>query len=108
MDDREFIAKSDACLQRVAKWLETFDPDELDYSTADGSVTLEFSNGAKFILSRQSQMKQMWFAAGARAYHYNFDSARETWIDDKDGHELYSRLAEAVAEQLEREVSFDG
>ena len=48
MDDREFVAKSDACLGRVAKWLEDFDPDEVDYATSDGSVTLEFPDGAKY------------------------------------------------------------
>jgi len=83
MDDREFVAKSDACLGRVAKWLEDFDPDDVDYATADGSVTLEFPDGAKFILSRQSATKQVWLAAGSRGYHYNYDTARDTWVDDK-------------------------
>ena len=107
MDEREFIARSDACLQHVAKWLEDFDPDDLDYATADGSVTLEFSDGTKFILSRQSATRQVWLAAAAHGYHFNFDSARDTWIDDKDGRELYPRLAEAVSEQLGRDVTFD-
>ena len=100
MDDREFVAKSDQCLDRVAKWLEDFDPEEADYATADGSVTIEFPDGAKFILSRQSAGKQMWLAAGAHGYHYNYDSSRDTWLDDKDGHELYARLAEAVSAQI--------
>ena len=106
MDDREFVAKSDAWLGRVAKWLEDFDPDEVDYATADGSVTLEFPDGAKFILSRQSATKQVWLAAGSHGYHYNYDSARDTWVDDKDGHELYPRLAEALSSQIGREVDF--
>ena len=45
MDDREFLKVADECLGRVAKWLEDFDPDEADYSTADGSVTIEFPDG---------------------------------------------------------------
>ncbi len=107
MDQREFVEKSDACLTTVAKWLEQFDPDELDYNTADGSVTIEFASGAKFILSRQSATRQVWLAAGARGYRYNYDSGRDTWVDDKDGHELYSRLAEAISEQLGRTVEFE-
>jgi CyaY protein len=100
MDDSEFRERSDACIGKVAKWLEDFDPDEVDFTTADGVVTLEFAGGAKFILSRQSQMKQMWLAAGAHAYHYNWDSAKVSWLDDKDGHELIARLAEAISEQV--------
>jgi CyaY protein len=100
MDDNEFRERSDACVGKVAKWLEDFDPDEVDFTTADGVVTIEFAGGTKFILSRQSQMKQMWLAAGSHAFHYNWDAARSVWIDDKDGHDLFPRLAEAISEQL--------
>jgi iron donor protein CyaY len=106
MDDNEFRERSDACLNKVAKWLEDFDPDEVDFTTADGVVTIEFASGAKFILSRQSQMKQMWLAAGAHAFHYNWDSTRSTWLDDKDSHELFARLAESISEQLGHPVEF--
>ena len=100
MDDNEFRERSDACIAKVAKWLEDFDPDEVDFNTADGVVTIEFASGAKFILSRQSQMKQMWLAAGARAFHYNWDAAKSAWLDDKDGHELFPRIAESIGEQI--------
>jgi iron donor protein CyaY len=100
MDDNEFRERSDAALSKVAKWLEDFDADEVDYTTGDGVVTIEFSDGAKFILSRQSQMKQLWLAAAARAFHYNWNDARSSWLDDKDGHELFPRLAEVISEQL--------
>jgi CyaY protein len=99
MDDAEFRERSDACIVKVANWLEDFDPDEVDFNTADGVVTIEFAGGAKFILSRQAQMKQMWLAAGSRAYHYNWDAGKSAWLDDKDGHDLFPRLAEAISEQ---------
>jgi CyaY protein len=107
MDDREFVAKADACLDRVAKWLEDFDPDEVDYNRSDGSVALEFPDGAKFILSRQSATRQIWLAAGSHGYHYNYDPSRDAWTDDKDRHELYPRLAEALSTQIGREVQFE-
>jgi iron donor protein CyaY len=105
MDDNEFRARSDAALSKVAKWLEDFDPDDADYTTADGVVTIEFSVGAKFILSRQSQMKQLWLAAGAHGFHYSWNDARSCWLDDKDGHELFPRLAEVVSEQIGHPVA---
>jgi iron donor protein CyaY len=105
MDDAEFRERSDAALSKVAKWLEDFDPDEVDYTTADGVVTIEFSGGARFILSRQSQLKQLWLAAGAHGFHYSWNDPRSSWLDDKDGHELNFRLAEVVAEQLGHPVA---
>lgn len=102
MDNQEFLALSDACLERVTTWLETFDPDEVDYDSADGVITLEFADGQKYVLNRQAAASQMWFAAGAHAWH--FDLAGDAWRCSKDGAELYQRIAEAVSEKLGRPV----
>ena len=104
MDESEFIRLSDECLQKVAKWLEDLDPDEVDYSSADGSLTLEFPDGARFILSRQPATKQVWLAAGAHGWHFDSDPVTGAWIDDKDGCELYARLSDAVAEKVGHDV----
>lgn len=106
MDEREFIARSDACLAMVAGWLEQLDPDEIDYSTGDGIVTIEFPDGERFILSRQSAARQIWLAAGAHGWHFGFDAAGERWIDDKDSRELLARLALAISEKLGHPVEF--
>ena len=106
MDDREFLKAADECLSKVAKWLEGFDPDEADYSAADGAVTIEFPDGGKFILSRQSATRQVWLAAEAHGWHYNLDPAAKRWKDDRDGHDLYERLAEVVGGRIGRSVEF--
>jgi CyaY protein len=108
MDPREFAARSDACLARVAKWLEDFDPDEVDYSTGDGALTMEFPDGGRFVLSRQSATSQVWLAAGAHGWHFDYDAVPDRWTDDKDGQDLYVRLAEALSEKLGRRVEFEG
>lgn len=105
MEPREFLRLADECLERVARWLEQFDPDEVDYATSDGVVTLEFADKKRYVLNRQTAADQMWFAAGARAWHYNFDPKHNRWIDDRDGHDLYARVAEVVSEKLGRAVA---
>ncbi len=100
MDAQQFLRVADACLAAVATWLEALDPDEVDFSTADGLVTLEFPDGAKFILNRQAASQQMWLAAGAQAWHYDWDAAGNEWINDRDGHRLFVRIAEVVAGKL--------
>ena len=103
MDKQEYVRLADGCLERVAVWLEGFDPDELDYSTSDGVVTLEFADGSRFVLNRQAGANQMWFAAGARAWHYDWDGG--AWRDDRDGHELFANIASCVGDKLGRPVS---
>jgi len=107
MDSREFVARSEACLSRVARWLEDFDPDEVDYSAGDGALTIEFPDGGRFVLSRQSATTQVWLAAGGHGWHFDYDAAADRWIDDKDGYDLYARLAESLSEKLERQVEFE-
>jgi iron donor protein CyaY len=104
MDEREFHLHSDACIERMQRWAEGFDPDELDYAPGDGVITLAFGDGARFVLNRQSGNHQMWFAAGARAWHYTWDPARRAWLDDRDGHELFARIGRVVSEKLGRTV----
>lgn len=105
MEQNDFLKRADACLQRVETWLEDFDPDELDYEPADGVVKLQFADGTTFVLNRQTAADQMWYAAGARAWHYDWDPEGQRWIDDKEGGDLYARLAETVSRKLGRDVS---
>ena len=105
MGSSEFTVRADACLARVTRWLEAFDPDELDFATSDGVVTLEFADKQRYVLNRQSATNQMWLAAGARAWHYDFDERAKTWIEDRDGHRLEDRLAEVVSTKLGRKVA---
>jgi CyaY protein len=105
MEREPYLKLADRCLEEVADWLEDFDPDELDFSVADGVVTLQFADGARYVLNRQSAASQMWLAAGARAWHYGWDAQRSQWIDDRDGHPLKQRIAEVVSKKLGREVS---
>jgi frataxin-like iron-binding protein CyaY len=45
----------------------------------------------------------MWFAAGARAWHYDWKDG--VWRDDRDGHRLEDRIVEVVGAKLGRSVA---
>lgn len=104
MDRQEYQRLADECLERVVKALEPFDPDEVDFSTSDGVVTIEFPDRTRYVLNRQTAANQMWFAAGARAWHYGWDEERKAWIDDKEGHELFARISEVISAKVGRAV----
>ena len=98
MDEQQYLRTADACLDRAARWLGACE--DLDVTASDGIVTMEFEDGARFVLNRQSAAQQMWLAAGARAWHYRWDESGGTWVDDRDGHELFGRLAAEVGGKL--------
>ena len=103
MERSEFLSLADQCIERVADWLEDFDPDEVDFGSADGVITIEFANGKKFVLNRQAANHQMWFAAGASAWHYDWDG--KAWLCDRDQHALEDRIQEEVSKQLGRPLT---
>lgn len=105
VDRQEFLKRADECLRRVETWLGRLDENEVDFSTSDGLVTIEFPDDARFVLNRQTAANQMWLAAGARAWHYRWDPARATWADDRDAHELWTRLAEVVGGKVGHSVA---
>ncbi|MCH2105332.1 MAG: iron donor protein CyaY [Planctomycetes bacterium] len=103
MDQQEFLKLADACLEHFADALEEFDPDEVDFSCTDGVLTIEFADGARYVLNRQTAASQMWFAAGARAWHYVWDGS--AWLCDRDGHSLTACVSSSISEKIGREVS---
>lgn len=104
METSDYQKHATDCLSTVEAWLEDFDPDELDFTPSDGVVTMEFADGTRFVLNRQSAASQIWYAAGARAWHFDYDADKCIWVDDKEGRELFERIAETVGAQLGREV----
>jgi CyaY protein len=102
VDAQHFAQLADACIEQVIRWLDGLDVDAVDFSAGDGLLSIEFEDGTRFVLNRQTAARQMWFAAGTRAWHYDWDAAAERWADDRDGHDLHARIAEAVAEKLAR------
>jgi len=104
VDRSEYQRLADACLDRLVRALEPFDPDEVDFSTSDGVVTIEFADRARYVLNRQTAASQMWFAAGARAWHFDWDASKKAWIDDKEKHELFARISEVVSAKVGRAV----
>jgi CyaY protein len=102
MTEQQYQQRAAAFLTRVARWVDDVNDDALDVVTSDGLVALEFEDGVKYVLNRQSGNHQMWFAAGARACHYDWNG--DAWVDDRDGHRLEDRIVEVVTAKLGRSV----
>jgi CyaY protein len=104
VDKQNYRRLADQCLERVTRAVADFDPDEVDYAASDGVLKIVFPDRPPYVLNRQEAVQQMWFAAGARAWHYGWDPARATWVDDRDRHDLFENVARLLAEKLGRPV----
>ena len=104
MKEPEYLALADTTFRRIEDMFEDVDAELVDVERAGDVVTLAFENGGKCIVNTQRPTRQIWMAAGARAWHFDWDGAR--WVDDKDKTtELFAAIARVAKEQAGVDVA---
>ena len=109
MSESELRALAKQIYVRIDNAFEDVDPDVAECEESLGSLSIELADGAKWILSVQPPVRQLWLAVASigRAFHFNYDAASQTWQDDKgEGIELLSYLEELLKDVAEIEVHF--
>ncbi len=103
--DHEFARASDLLMQSLFASLLELDPDEIDCDLAMGVLSMQFADGKKFILNRQSAANQIWLAHGVTAYHFAQDAKTGQWLDTKGRGEVKGVLAKAIGDKLGRPIA---
>ncbi len=102
MSESEFRTLARGIYERVQGAFDDVDPDEAECEESQGSLTISLPDGAKWILSMQPPVRQLWLAVASigRAFHFDYDAAADAWKDDKgEGVELLSYL-EGLLQEL--------
>ena len=104
MDEKQFEKSAYDTLKKLEKALTDLD-DSLEADLASDVLTLEFSDGRKFIVNSHRVARQIWFAANANAWHFSLDEVSGKWIDTRGGAELYAILGEVLSQKLGRSIT---
>lgn len=99
----------DVAADRVLHALET-SINELDGLEADlesGILTVEFEDGARFVINSHRAARQIWVAAGAQAWHFDVDPREDRWTAAKSGEELWACLEAQISSKLGRGVQLE-
>lgn len=99
LTESEFNRLAGATLAQIERALDAIAADEIDYETVADILTLEFENGSKIIVNKQGAARQLWVAARAGGFHYNYDTAAGVWRNDQGGGELFAELSALIAQQ---------
>ncbi len=101
MDESTYYRHAKTAFTKVEDALDALEEGAVDFERSGDVLTIVFSNGKKCVLNTQRPTRQLWLAADARAWHFSFDEARGTWLDDKgQGIELFAQLSEIVKAQF--------
>jgi CyaY protein len=76
--------------------------DDIDSEINGGILSLEFADGSKVIVNRQTPLREIWVAAKSGGFHFRFDGA--TWRDTRSGEALDALLTQVIAQQSGRVI----
>ncbi len=103
MQEQHLLLEIDKELQRLFRALDALGSDDLEIDLADGKLVIEFEDGTKLIINRQSATNQIWLAEPQGGWRFDFKDHK--WLDDKRGLELSAVLSELVSAKLGRPIS---
>lgn len=101
LDDQQFKLKADAALERLFNDLANASDEhgfEVDF---DGAIKIEFDDPpAKFVVSPNGPVRQIWVSALTRSFKLDWDAAREEFVLPESGQSLHDLMADVVSKQI--------
>ena len=84
---------------------EASDEHDFEADLNNGALTVEFEDPpAKFVVSPNSPVRQVWVSALAKSYKLDWDSARGEFVLASSGQSLRELLAEQISRHLGEEI----
>ena len=103
MNETEFITLSNRKLENIAASIDRVDLD-IDCSfKGEGILEIEFDDGTKLIINRNSPVQEIWVAAPSGGFHFRAEGER--WVDTRDGVELGIRVSGLLKDFAGRDIS---
>ena len=106
MNDQEFRDRADHALKSLEKaLLRAGDEYGFETDSNQGALTVEFEDPpAKFVVSPNSPVRQIWVSARVKSFKLEWDDARSGFVLDADGRSLQQLLGDLASEQIGRDV----
>jgi iron donor protein CyaY len=107
MDDQQFKKVSGEALLTLQRALESASDDyDFDVESKEGALSIEFEDPpAKFVISPNSPVRQVWVSARVKSFKLDWDDAREAFVLPADGRTLLQLIADVVSAQMGETVS---
>jgi CyaY protein len=107
MNESQFNQLAEETTIAIEEAVEASDAD-IDYDNVADILTLEFSNGSRIIINKQTPLSQIWVAAKSGGYHFDYDESNQVWCLNGDiNRNLFSQLNIYCSEQSGETVRLD-
>ncbi len=95
MDEQEFRTRSDQALESLYKKLsQASDRYDFEPDFNSGALAIEFEEPkAKFVVSPNTPVRQIWVSAHSKSFKLDWDSARQTFVFPENKQSLDELIA---------------
>jgi len=90
-------------LQRLIASLDALSDDSdnsLEAELASDILTIEFADGARYVLNSHRAARQIWLSAERSAWHFDYVPSSKSWVAAKSGDELWTTVTRLLSAKL--------
>ena len=105
LSESEYDQRAQPELRALIEAIDALDSEALEAELSSDILSLEFSDGSKYVVNSHRAARQIWMAAISTAWHFDpVDGGG--WRASKSGDELRSTIARLVKERVGLDLSF--
>jgi iron donor protein CyaY len=107
MDEQEFRTRADQALEDLYRRLSAAgERHDFEADFNGGALVIEFEDPpAKFVVSPNAPVSQVWVSAQMKSFKLDWDAARNAFVAPDSGQTLVALVAGAIGQQIGEEVS---
>src|SRR4051794_24911689 len=103
LSESQFVEVADASLRALLEAIEASGIDADCSFKGDGVLDIDLDEGGRIIVNRHAAAREIWVAAKSGGFHFRRDG--ESWVDTRDGSELFAALSRLLSEQAGEPVA---
>ncbi len=94
-------------LRQLLEAIDELETDEVEAEFESDILTLEFSDGTRYVINSHRAARQIWMAADRSAWHFDWVSERGQWVALKTDDELWETVRSLIANKLAQPVHLE-
>jgi len=106
LEEKDFRRKADEAFDDLKKRLLALgDEHGFDVEGESGKLEVIFEEPeAKFVISPNTPVREIWISALSTSFKLGWNEARNAFVQEKTGEDLYTIMSRVVSQQLGEEV----
>src|ERR1700691_5779833 len=107
IDEQKFRKLAEEALEQLQRALEkAADTYDFEVDNNAGALTVEFEDPpARFVVSPNAPVRQIWVSARVKSFKLDWDEAREAFVFAADQRDLKQLMGGVIGEQLDDNVA---